>query len=72
MFSLVTLPALLAFLEQARIVFSTCPVGTPSPVSITGTSITANAYNGCGTIISLAIASTVTAIGNYTILTKNI
>jgi hypothetical protein len=67
MSSLTTLPALLAFLEQTRFVFSTCPV-SPSAVGITGDSIAAQAYFGCQTITSLIIASTVTAIGIYSII----
>ena len=62
MSALTTLPALLALLENTRFVFSQCP-GTPSAVSIPGNSIAANAYNGCTTITSLVIASTVTSIG---------
>ena len=66
MSSLTTLPALLAFLEQARIVFSTCP-GSPSAVTI-GTDVTSilyQAYYQCSTIISLVIASTITSFGIY-------
>ena len=68
MSSLTTLPALLAFLEQARFVFSQCP-GSPSPVTITGDSIADYAYYECSTITSVVIASTVTTIGIYTIIT---
>jgi len=71
MSSLTTLPALLAFLEQARIVFSGCETSFAA-VSITASSIAEQAYYECATITSLAVASTVTAIGNYTILTTNI
>ena len=68
MSSLTTLPALLAFLEQTRFVFSTCP-GTPSAVTITGESIDFEAYSNCQTITSVVIPSIVTAIGMYTIIT---
>jgi hypothetical protein len=68
MFSLVTLPALLALLEQAHFVFSAC-LTNDAAVTITGTSIADDAYNGCATITSLVIPSTVTSIGIYTIIT---
>ena len=66
---LVNLPLLIA-LECARIVFSQCP-SSPGPVTITGDTISDNAYHNCGTITSLEIPSTVTSIGdksNYYII----
>ena len=71
MSSLTTLPAVLVFLEQARFVLSTCgnPNNPAAAVTITGDSIAANAYNQCLTMTSLVIASTVTLIGKYTIIT---
>jgi hypothetical protein len=64
---IVTFPAVFAFLEQARLVFSACETSNAA-VSITENSIAADAYNGCTTITSLVIGSTVTAIGKYTII----
>jgi uncharacterized membrane protein len=68
MSSLTTLPAVLAFLEQARFVFSAC-LTNDAAVTITGDSIASGAYFGCSTITSLVIASTVTSIGIYKIVT---
>ena len=69
--SLTTLPALLVFLENARIVFSQTPQCATSnaAVSITEDSINAVAYFQCSTITSLDIASTVISIGKYIIIT---
>ena len=67
MASLTTLPAVLAFLEQARIVFSGCAT-SDAAVTITGVSIPYGAYQGCTTITSVVIASTVTSFGLYTII----
>ena len=71
MSSLTTLPALLVLLENIRIVFSQTPqcASSNAAVTITENSITADAYYQCTTIISLVIASTVTSIGKYIILT---
>ena len=71
MSSLTTLPALLTLLENIRFVFSTCgnPPNNLAAVTITGDSIAAYAYDGCTTITSLVIVSTVTLIGKYIIIT---
>ena len=67
MFSLTTLPAVLAFLENIRFVFSACAT-SDAAVTITGDSIDSSAYFQCSTITSLVIASTVSTIGIHTII----
>jgi hypothetical protein len=69
MFSLTTLPTLLAFLEQTRFVFSTCATDVAAvTIGTDVTTIAANAYKDCTTITTLVIASTVTFICIYTII----
>jgi uncharacterized membrane protein len=61
--SALALPVFL-FLLKARVVFTAC-LTSDAAVTI-GTSVTtiaANAYNGCSTITSLVVSSTVTSIG---------
>ena len=69
MFSLTTLPAVLAFLENIRFVFSACATSDAAVTIGTDiTSIALSAYFQCTTITSLVIASTVTTIGIHTII----